>query len=343
MSGADILVIGAGLGGLAAARDLSAAGQTVTLLDKARGVSGRAATRRVTLSDGREARLDHGARYFTARHGRTHTLAEGGVRDGWNAVWTRGVPHWHAGTVSGAADGHPRYAPPQGMSALGRTLARGLNLETGVTVTSLERRAGLWRVHTREGLAAEASRLVLNLPAPQLVTVLEGVDLRGSGSEGPALEAARVEYAPCWVAGAVLQTDIPGTWPALRADHPVLEWLARELTKRPPGHPPALMLHATPAWSAANLERSPEDVLPELLTAASQIAGPLPEVEAAFAHRWRYAIPTRRAPGACHWDAALGLGWCGDWFTPDDHGPRVEAALLSGWSLARRVLHPQAE
>ncbi|WP_157463608.1 FAD-dependent oxidoreductase, partial [Deinococcus pimensis] len=38
----DVLVVGAGLGGLACARDLRRAGRRVLLLDKSRGVSGRA-------------------------------------------------------------------------------------------------------------------------------------------------------------------------------------------------------------------------------------------------------------------------------------------------------------
>ena len=49
------------------------------------------------------------------------------------------------------------------------------------------------------------------------------------------------------------------------------------------------------------------------------------------------ATPERRVPGPCRWDAQLGLGLCGDGFTPDEHGPRVEAALLSGWALATRM------
>lgn len=333
----DVLMVGAGLGGLAAARDLGAAGQHVTLLDKARGVSGRAATRRVTLPDGREARLDHGARFFTARHDRTRALAEAGVREGWNAEWTRGVPRWEQGNVRGGGDGHPRYAPPQGLSTLGRTLARGLEVTTGVTVTNLERRPDGWRVHTRDGATWEAGTLLLNLPAPQLAPLLADLDLRGSDSEGTAERVATVEYAPCWAAGVVLERDLEASWPALRADHPVLEWLAREHTKRPAGHPPALMLHATPDWSRANLDRTPDEVLPDLLRAAAEITGELSPALHTFAHRWRYAIPTRPAPGPCHWDPELRLGWCGDWFTPDEHGPRVETALLIGWTLARRV------
>ncbi|MBZ9752954.1 NAD(P)-binding protein [Deinococcus sp. HMF7604] len=337
---ADLLVVGAGLAGLACARDAEAAGLHVLLLDKSRGVSGRAATRRVTLPGGEVARFDHGARFFTARHERTRTLAESGVQSGWNAVWTRGLAQWADGQVEPAEDGHPRYAPPAGLSTLGHTLARGLEVHSAAEITSLERRVGGWRVHARDGHSWEGARLVLNLPAPQLLALLNDVPLEGTASEGACWTAAQVRFAPCWAAGLVLARG--PAWPhrATQVRHPTLDWVALEHTKRPPGHPPALLVQANADWSVAHLDATPEDVLPVLQAAATEIMGEDLEVQATFAHRWRYATPTRRAPGPCHWDAELALGWCGDWFTPDEHGPRVEATLLSGWALARWLQAP---
>ncbi|MFK7602958.1 NAD(P)/FAD-dependent oxidoreductase [Deinococcus sp. SM5_A1] len=344
-SRSDVLIVGAGLAGLALAHELQGRGQSVRVLDKSRGVSGRAATRRTPAPEAQfsEARLDHGARYFTARHPRAVALAEGGVEAGWNRVWTRGFAAWEDGqTTPPPQDGHPRYAPPLGMSTLGRELARGLDVQTGLEVSSLERLPGGWRVYSRDGVAGEARRLVLNLPAPQVLALLEPLLLDGADELEELKTAAekmrRVAYAPCWVAGVVLETDIGADWPALALkNHPVLEWIAREHTKRAPGHPPALMLQTSAAWSRANLERRPDEVLPKLLAAAADVLGEEISVAHAFAHRWRYATPILRAPGPCFWDAGTGLGLCGDGFTPDDHGPRVEAALLSGWALAARM------
>ncbi|GHF40079.1 hypothetical protein HNQ07_001651 [Deinococcus metalli] len=324
----DTVVVGAGLAGLAAAGDLRAAGQRVLLLDKARGVSGRAATRRVTLPDGREARLDHGARFFTARAERTQRLVESGVADGWLREWTRGFARWEGGAVTAGSDGHPRYAPPAGMSALGKALADGLDVRPGVTVTRVARDETGWRVFDAAGEVARARTLLLNVPAPQQRALLAGLEV----------PVPDVTFAPAWAAGIVLNADVPAEWPALELrGHPTLEWIAREHTKRPAGHPPALMLHATAEWTRAHLERTPDEVLPELLAAAADVLGSPLGAAATFAHRWRYATPERRAAGPDHWDGHLRLGICGDGFTPDGHGPRVEAALLSGWTLAGHV------
>ncbi|SEJ38771.1 hypothetical protein SAMN04488058_10759 [Deinococcus reticulitermitis] len=326
----ELLVIGAGLGGLACAADVQRAGEQVRVLDKARGVSGRAATRRVTLPGeaGGEARLDHGARFFTARSERLRQLA--GALE--LPVWALGFPTWEGGRITPEAGAHPRYVPADGLSALGKALARGLDVRTGQTVTRLEKEGGGWTAHTAEGEAFRAARVVLNLPAPQAAALASGVpELQGA--------LAAVEYQPCWTVGAVLEADLPGAeWPALRvAGHPVIDWVAREHTKRPPGHPPALIVQAHGEWSRAHLEAEKPTVEAALLAAVREVTGTELRPRVTFAHRWRYAQPTRRVLAPHFWDAGHGLGACGDGFTPDPHGSRVEAALLSGWSLGEAL------
>ena len=58
----DIIVVGAGIAGLMASGYLIKAGYRVAVLEKARGVGGRMATRRIG-----EAVCDHGAQYFSVK------------------------------------------------------------------------------------------------------------------------------------------------------------------------------------------------------------------------------------------------------------------------------------
>lgn len=187
----DVIVVGAGLGGLACARDLARSGRRVLVLDKSRGVSGRAATRR------REGvRIDHGAQYFTARSERLQRLVDSWQREGWLRIWTYGFPLWERGQVTARPEGHPRFAPLNGMSALGHHLARDLEVLSEVTVSSLARLEGGWKVYAQDGSAFQAASLVLNLPAPQLSALVTDLSL---GAAGEQLDRVRFDpTGPCW-------------------------------------------------------------------------------------------------------------------------------------------------
>lgn len=368
----DLLVVGAGISGLAAARETQQAHWNSLILEKSRAPSGRAATRymmpkpRAQQEEEKDykpmfsvpdaprwtpeqdddqnwfAKLDHGAHYFTARHPRFQRLVDGALQTGWLREWTRHFAQWDDDeTYIPALDtGAPRYVPLRGMSRLGRELGRPLNIECSTLVTSIEHTSQGWDVFERGGRCWHAKRLVLSMPAPQVAALFEDYNMPSSHKTENALAAARnVRYEPCWSAGFVLEEDIKVDWLGLRLPkHPVLAWISREHTKREdPEHPPALVVQAQSAWSANKLESLPEDIWAELAESIESIVGPV-KVKKAFAHRWMFANPTQRAPYAYHWDEDYNLGWCGDWCTPDEHEARIEAAFLSGWRLAQSML-----
>jgi hypothetical protein len=330
---ADFLVIGAGLGGLAFAGDTAAAGHRVVVLDKGRGVGGRAATRR--WND--DLRVDHGAQFFTARGARFRAFVEAALGDGWLRVWSHGFPLYENSAITIRPPGYSRYAPPGGMSDLPKRLAAGLDVRTGVRVTGVERMSdgGGYRATDEDGRVFGGSRLVLNMPPEQILGIADGAL---SAEEKSALDAVR--FAPAWTWVARLERDIPvADWPALEfADHPALGWVSRDHTKRAgPDAPPVLVVHGNGAWSAAHREDSPESVAHALSEACESVFGPL-AVRDAFTHRWRFAQPTQPTQPAGQpflYSAETGIGMCGDWCGP---GGRIEGALTSGWELAAAVM-----
>jgi renalase len=58
-----IAIIGAGISGLTAGRELAKAGHDVTIIEKSRGLGGRLATR--YAGEKHEYKLDHGTPYFS--------------------------------------------------------------------------------------------------------------------------------------------------------------------------------------------------------------------------------------------------------------------------------------
>lgn len=331
----DFLVVGAGLAGLAFAGDASARGATIRLLDKGRGVGGRAATRRL----GDEIRADHGAQYFTARGERFQQIAQNGIGDGWLAIWNHGFPLWKNGEIVTRPEGHPRYAPPSGMNALPKHLAKGLDVSLSATVTRISRdtAGGVWTAHCADEQVFTGKQLILNLPPTQLLAIA-GDLLTGEIRRG--LE--NVVFDPAWTLIAALEEDVPGAnWPAIDFEgHPVLSFVSRDHTKRrDPNAPPVFIAHSTGAWSREHLEEDPARIQKALLEAVQKEVGPL-KVRSMQAHRWRYAQPTAFYPGAFFWNAETGIGGCGDWCGKETpvHGSKVEAALESGWMLAAEAI-----
>ena len=306
----SITIIGAGMAGLAAARRLGAAGYSITLFDKSRGVGGRMATRRLE-----SLQLDHGAQYFTARGDAFRVLVAEWQGAGQTGEW-----------FDGAFVGTP------GMTAPARTMVGHSTLMTGVQVTGLERQPGGWSVRTSDGpvdMAANGSfsAVILAVPSPQAVPLLASAGVRLHGVD-------KATYAPCWALMLAFAEPVLDA-PYRRFTDGPISWIARNSSK--PGRSPApetLVVHASPDWSRTHLEMAPADAAAALLAHLRALTGIPAEPTYSAAHRWRYALVEQAAGVPCLWDSEAQIGACGDWCL----GPRVEAAFDSGEAMAAAVL-----
>ena len=295
-----VAIIGAGMAGLACAAKLKAAGHDVALFDKGRGPGGRMSARRVPTPAG-EASFDHGAQYFTARDPAFTAQVEAWRRDGVAAPWPDAGPDAWVGTPA--------------MNAPVKQMAAQQDVTWSTLIEALPLRDGRY------------DAVVVATPAEQAAPLLHPWDLR------MAARAAAVRSLPCWTAMAAFADPLDTTATVLREEG-IIGWAARNSAKPGRTGPEAWVIQAGPDWSAAHLEEQPETVLPVLLAAfAARLGIRLPAPLTATAHRWRYAKCGTSEPGP-QWNAALGLGMCGDWLL----GPRVECAWLSGDRLAEAML-----
>ncbi|MBI1381135.1 MAG: FAD-dependent oxidoreductase [Planctomycetaceae bacterium] len=328
----DTLIVGAGLAGLAAARELGARGRSVLLLDKGRTAGGRASTRRVEHPALGALSFDHGAQFATARGEAFRALCEELRVAGEVVPWS---PRWAwLGTPSAEPEGRGiRWIAMPGCSQWGRGLASRLGeraeLRTSVTVSELVRAGELWwAVDTSGERHGPARSVLVTAPAPQSRALLAPHDAE------MAEALAAVSYAPCiaamaaWLAPLDLPFDL-----AEGSSH--LGLVVREASK--PGRPAAeaLVLHGAPDWSAAHLDDDPRASARALLDELSRALGRgLPEPAHLDAHRWRYAA-VLRAIGKLHLAAHdLPLFAAGD----SCLGPRLEFAFESGLSAARAIV-----
>ena len=109
----ETIVVGAGIAGLCAARELVAAGRSVLVLDKRRGLGGRMATRRLG-----SAVCDHGAQFFTVRGRAFGGIVSEAHAAGSAVEWCRGFSR--AGSLADGhdGDGHPRWRGTKAMTDL---------------------------------------------------------------------------------------------------------------------------------------------------------------------------------------------------------------------------------
>ena len=325
----DVLVIGAGIAGLAAARALHRQGLDVAVLEKSRGFGGRAASRTV-----QGTRIDHGAQFVTVRDARFRAQVDAWLEDGTLRHWTTGIPTWtrDGGWREASSDAHPRYACPSGMNALGKALAVGLDVTREVLIAGVRAEAGGWLAETSSGRRWHAKYLILSPPLPQTLALVRAVDL------APAVltRLASVGYAPCHAVVAGFEGVTPPAWAAVRLpEDPDLALIAHDASKRDPNAAPVtLVLHGTPAFTRRTFEWPADEAVAALLAAATPLLPWATSPTWTHHHRWRYARPERTLDGEAL-EVCDGLVVCGDAFG----GGRVEGAYLSGVAAAQRVAH----
>jgi renalase len=319
---ASIAVIGAGVSGLACARELSRSDASVTVFERSRGLGGRLGTHRRG-----EFAFDHGAQFVTARS-RSFLQYVGiaeraGAAAPWkpriledDRSWSEPIEEWHVGTP--------------GMSAFIRPLARNVDLRSGVAVHELLQSQRGWELQTDAGrLDHVFDAIALAMPAPQALKLI--------GSHGRAFRhLGEVRMAPCWTAMMAFDVPVDAGAEARRWTSGALSWASCDSSKpRRPSGAQSWVVHATPAWTRAHLEADAVDAARVLLGEFARALGKaLPEPVYLHAHRWRHALVERPLGLPCLVDEEMAAGACGDWCI----APRVEAAYESGRSLAHSLL-----
>jgi predicted NAD/FAD-dependent oxidoreductase len=325
-----VVVIGAGLAGLVAARELVAAGADVTVLERGRSPGGRLATRRIG-----DATFDHGAQFFTVRTPAFATTVERWVAAGLVDIWNHGF---------GEPDGHPRYIAPRGMNSLAKELARPLGahppgrieLDTMAfavrrsepdTASDTASDLAPLRVIVDDGSERPADAVISTCPLPQTFSLL--VDAGIEFDE----QVFRTDYDRTLTLLALLDRP-PRMLPTggVQPDDPRLGFVGDNVSKGV-SRVPALTVHASGEWSEAHWNEGDDEIVAGLVGAAAPWLGDAAVVDHQL-KRWRFATPRTISPDPC-WIAPSGdIVAAGDAFA----GPRVEGAHNSGLAAARALL-----
>ncbi|NRA29731.1 MAG: NAD(P)-binding protein [Parvularculaceae bacterium] len=309
MSRHRVIIVGAGLAGLACANELSRAGIPFRIVDKGRGAGGRCSSRRSSFG-----RFDHGAPRFGVTDARFKKAV-----DGWE---DRGLV-----AAFGEQDGAPAYIGTPAMNSFIRHEAERLDVEFGLEIGAPLKRNGQYGLYTTYGEpVGDAEFIVFAAPAPQTADRLPRSDLR----DGPK----HVNFDPDWTAMVAWDegSDLPdlgsGSLPDSIAS---VEW-QDELPERSRG--PRVVIHATLEWTLEHLDLEKPGAASRLVYDLKKHVGGFPDPAHVEGHRWRYARVRNAIGTSFGFDTSLQLATCGDWHL----GPNCEDAWLSGYLLGRALV-----
>lgn len=312
-----VAVIGAGVSGLAAARDLATYGHDVVVYEKSRGVGGRAATRR---RDGFV--WDTGATSIAPRGKRIEKVMLQEL-DGADLVRIEKPIYVHHNLRTAAGDPRknvPRYVYRNGISTFAKLLAEGLDVRLECSIDALGRDGDRYVV------ADEVfDGVILTPPVPQTSLLLWSI--------GESRPFANVRYRSSLsvMVGFAAPTPPVPYFALIDADqrHPMV-WLSLESAKSPGRSPDgmsAFVVQMSPGFSFEYYER--DDIWLSAVAAefVEKIYGnSYSNMHISDVMRWKYAAPEQLASFENVNPPGARLIVTGDGF----FGGRIEDAFESG-------------
>jgi renalase len=331
----EIGITGAGAAGIATAYELRETDAEVTIIEKSRGVGGRAATRRKN-----GCTYDYGANYVTPSADLEELIDDLGTEGlvGIEApVWTFDAE----GEIGpGEESDRPALTYTEGITQFSkRVLSRAdVTLDTETRIETIARDGECWRTESEDRLY-EFDVLVMTPPAPQTAALLAEAEWDHPLRNDLACEIEAVPYRTILSVILHYPFEIDQPYYALvntDKNHEI-GWLSREECKA--GHVPdgesLLVVQMAPDWSIERYGESEEAIA----EAAAELAADLLEEPRLSSpdwtdiQRWRHALPDGGADSSTiERGEEQSLFFAGDWVAGEG---RVAAAFETGREVGR--------
>lgn len=312
----DCIIIGAGISGLMAARELVNTGKTILVLDKGRGVGGRMSTRVAN-----NQRFDHGAQVISGKDKEFKAL----------------IDEWHSAGVLKPVDypvdeGGGYYFCPGGMRELPIYLSRELNVKTNCIVNALKWPGSNWTVVTDDKDIFKSNSVIMTPPLPQSLELLKNGRVKLPGDVLTNL--ASIQYEPCiaLLLNGIAKGELLNV-PFIKPGETSVSLIINNSAKKVSPEPGAITIHASREFSEGYWDMPGEETIEALL---SEI-GNYVKYESGYLriHRWRYSRTISSCNDRCVLTGNPGLiAFAGDGFKGRD----IEGAVLSGICAAKDIV-----
>ncbi|TQQ83009.1 NAD/FAD-dependent oxidoreductase [Halonotius terrestris] len=337
-----LCIVGAGLAAAGVADALREESVSVTVLEKSRGVGGRAATRRRN-----GCRYDHGANYIKDSDERTRELLQSLGTEGFADIDAPVWPFDSDGTISESErpEAH-KWTWAEGITQLAKRLFGRTDAEIrkDTLVDALRHSSTGWTVTDTDGSThGPFDAVVMTPPAPQTADLLRATEIHGADNDlSAAIDAVdRVPYRTIRAVMLHYPFEIDRPYYALVNDdreHDI-GWLARESCK--PGHIPdgeeLLVVQMAPDWSTATYDSPLDEIVDDVADMAAQLLDEdrLRDPDWVDDQGWRYALPDAAVDSeAVAPLESYGLYVAGDWVVGEG---RAHEALWNGVALGERI------
>ncbi len=333
-----IAVIGAGIAGLTAGRELANAGHEVVVYEKSGEYGGRLAT--LYKGERNEQKLDYGIPYFTSNGSEfkklVNELTENKVIKTWDGKFGQRDTK---GNIQLYENKSPFFIATNGMSSIAKYLGRTLDIRFNVKVGGLthigENRSKKksWMLNFPTALTEGADAVIIAAPARQAYALIN-TTIDEIETLKLIREIDEVEYESQFsLLLGFNEADLP-EWNALDCTDKIIQWISNESTKRDNGDVKCFVVHTTSEFAKDYINIDREQVVEKILSQLSQILGGWATLaDWRKLHFWRYNRTTNPLPHDFMEikgnDTPLAL--VGDYM----NGNTVESAYLSGLKLAR--------
>lgn len=342
----SIAVIGAGLAGLTAEFYLKRAGYEVTLFEKSRGVSGRAATRWYDRA-GERVYVDHGANYFREEGAALPELLSilpSLTRD----IQDISRPVWTFDKDDRITEGDPeqntarKLTYPNGIAALGKLIveAGDLHVQSEIRIGRIihDSASGQFTLFDTDNTdRGTYQQVVVAIPAGQAADLITASTMPNAESLSAALRHASYRRCLSAVLGYERLIQDRPYYALVNTDktHDV-SWIGWEHLK--PGHVPTgisvLVVQMAGAYSLNHYEDDKSSTIRDVAQQVSRLLDEdLNNPDFTDLQKWKFSQPDHTIESHTVNGITTGLYFAGDYL----RGGRVHLAAESGMEVARLI------
>lgn len=326
------LVIGGGISGLVAATELKRNGLLSVVIDKGYGIGGRLASRPVNFQLKNGGLFDYGAQHFTVGTNSFKSWVDAWQRQGIVQEWCNGFYDDNARFIE---NDRTYYRGVVSNRNIAENLASQLDTHNREKVVAINWSHSKWVASTEKGTEFEGDALVLAIPVPQALELLEQSQVIVPDLLKHKLEA--ITYNRCMSVLALLEgeSSIPSPG-GLYLDGEPLIWMASNYKKGISPESYAVTLLASYHFSVQHWDSDKQVIADLLFKASQQWLGT--SVIAHHVHRWKYSQPaTVYGTPFASIEGYGPLVLAGDAFSPSEASSSLEGAVLSGIAAAKYI------